>query len=88
MWEVLNTVFNKKEGKSYEEPYSEYPNLMFDYQIIIQVSKQNLRPTIHPGVPENIKEMIVSCWDQKPENRLTFDQIIEKLSNIKENLKN
>jgi len=36
---------------SYEQPYSEFPNLMFPFQIIIQTAKNNLRPSLPEKLP-------------------------------------
>lgn len=61
-WEVVNRVMKGV----YEQPYSEYKNIQFDFQIIIQASKDNLRPTLSPSTPASIQNVIKACV--RPEN--------------------
>ena len=50
----------------------------------IQVAKKvatdpKYRPKIPNDVPLKLKELMPLCWDHDPEQRLSFDQIIEYL---------
>ena len=83
MWEVVSSALKGK----YHQPYGEYENIQFDFQIIIQVSKNFLRPTFDAQFPQELKEMIVACWDANPSNRLSLKTVIEKLSGMKESFK-
>lgn len=50
LWEMTYRTINKK----YQRPFGEYPNLVRDFQIIIQVSKHQLRPTIPSSTPKSL----------------------------------
>eukprot|EP01092_Planopodium_desertum_P013001 TRINITY_DN6173_c0_g2_i3.p1 TRINITY_DN6173_c0_g2~~TRINITY_DN6173_c0_g2_i3.p1 ORF type:complete len:346 (-),score=25.79 TRINITY_DN6173_c0_g2_i3:111-1061(-) len=75
LWEM---VYRVMVGK-YAMPYSEYPRLVFDFQIIIQVAKHKLRPTIPAGCPEILADLIRSCWDQEPKKRPTMVGFMAKI---------
>ena len=49
------------------------------YQILQKVAIEGYRPTIKKDVPKAYKELIKSCWSQNPDERPTFDQIVENL---------
>jgi hypothetical protein len=53
----------------YQQPYSEFKQLVFDFQIIIQTAKKNLRPTIPETCPKPVKDLVSLCWDPVAENR-------------------
>ena len=44
--------------QKYERPFQEYPHLVMDFQIIIQVAKAKLRPTIPPTTPPALAKLI------------------------------
>lgn len=63
-----------------ETPYKD----LKPYEIPDRVLK-GVRPDLNkiaPGVPPGIKDLIVHCWDQSPQNRPTFRQIIGILEQI------
>lgn len=64
-WEVVNRVLKGV----YEQPYSEYKNINFDFQIIIQASKDNLRPTLPATTPESLLNLVKICVHADPEQR-------------------
>jgi len=68
----------------YHQPFSECSNIQFDFQIIIQVAKSNLRPTIPEKTPVGIQNLITSCWDADIEKRPTVTGMIEIISRLKE----
>lgn len=55
-------------------------------QIAFAVAKENLRPTIPPGCPEEFAALMKSCWATKPEDRPSFDQIVETLSSMRKDI--
>jgi hypothetical protein len=57
LWELVNRCIKGK----YERPYSEFPHITYEYQIILQAAKQGLRPTI-PPCPEPMAKLIAECW--------------------------
>lgn len=56
LWEMIHRVV---EG-FYQRPYGEYANLQYDFQIIVKVSKEQVRPTIPRNAPEGIKSILVN----------------------------
>jgi len=71
-WELFTRLLKGK----YEQPFSEYKNLQFDFQIIIQVAKKDLRPTLPDNCPPKLAALIKICWDPKPDSRPTIEQLI------------
>ena len=49
------------------------------FQEIIRNVINGYRPEIPPDVPNVYREMIERCWSQQPENRPSFDEIVEDL---------
>ena len=41
---------------------------------------QGKRPEFKTPIPESYKKLIEACWDQEPENRPTFDEIVNQLT--------
>lgn len=78
LWEL---VFRCIKGE-YMRPYQEYPNLQFDFQIIIQSAKKNKRPTIPPSCPEEFRNLIEAGWAHKAEDRPSCKEILEKLDTL------
>ena len=44
----------------FSKPYAEYPHLVMDFQIIIQVAKADLRPTTPATAPRGLKDLITA----------------------------
>jgi hypothetical protein len=78
LWELANRCIKNK----YEQPYSEYRHLQFDFQIIIQAAKQNLRPTIPPSCPESFANLIRRCLDKDADARPNVIQVLDILKSI------
>lgn len=75
IWEVVTRVIRGK----YLRPYEEYPHLQFDFQILLQVTKQNLRPTIPATTPPPLVELFKSCVSSNPEERPKIKDILARL---------
>ncbi|UZO02611.1 uncharacterized protein OCT59_021090 [Rhizophagus irregularis] len=60
---------------SEEIPYNDIPH---DNNLAIKIC-EGLRPKISDDTPKLISELIVECWDAKPENRPTAKKICKKL---------
>ena len=60
-------------------PYSEFPEFVFDFQIIIQVAKNSKRPTIPPTCPPQFAEVIKKCWSQAQNDRPTIPEVLQAL---------
>eukprot|EP01117_Protostelium_nocturnum_P019355 TRINITY_DN8377_c0_g1_i1.p1 TRINITY_DN8377_c0_g1~~TRINITY_DN8377_c0_g1_i1.p1 ORF type:complete len:845 (-),score=232.08 TRINITY_DN8377_c0_g1_i1:26-2560(-) len=74
-WEIASRCIRGE----YIRPYSEYKHLILDFQIIIQVAKDKLRPKLPNGCPELMANLIQACWDAAEEQRPTCKQILEML---------
>lgn len=51
--------------------------------IIMGVTKGTLRPPIPPYCHPDIAKLMVQCWDQNPDNRPTFEEIVQRLEEIR-----
>lgn len=60
-----------------EKPFKDY-NI---YSLMSDVSQKGIRPEFKNEIPECYQNLIKSCWSQQPENRPTFDEIVEQLKN-------
>jgi len=79
LWEVATCLINGK----LQRPYSEYPDIKYDYQIIYQVAQQCRRPTISALCPKPVQELIEHCWSQEPQDRPTAAGVIDSLKALK-----
>lgn len=77
IWEIVTRIVTG----DYHRPYSEYPELQFDFQVIIQTSKGK-RCSIHPDTPPGFVKIINSCWDGQPDNRPTSKELLTKISSL------
>lgn len=62
-----------------------------EQQLTAAVVSDGLRPVLaaqESGVPSRLLALIQRCWDAKPENRPSFDDIIKELDFINENTRN
>jgi len=75
LWELVTKCVTGK----YALPYSEYPHINFDFQIIIQVAKKGIRPTIPTQVPIEVALLIRKLWEDKPQNRPNTEKILEDI---------
>ena len=60
LWEMVNRVI---QGY-YTRPYGEFKNLQYDFQVIVKVSKENVRPTIPKGTPEELTGILSQAQTQ------------------------
>jgi hypothetical protein len=66
----------------YERPFSEYTFISFDFQIILQSARNNLRPTIPQTCPAPLTDVIRACWDGEPTRRPTCEQLISQFGEL------
>jgi len=78
LWELVTRCIKQE----YMRPYQEYPNLHFDFQIIIQTAKKGVRPTIPPNCPESFEKLIKDCWAHESDKRPSCTEILTKLEEI------
>jgi serine/threonine protein kinase len=77
-WEVANRVVTGK----YAQPYSEYKHIQFDFQIVVQAAKSDLRPTIPPKCPPPFTQLIQAVLHKTQEERPSLKQIEEALGSL------
>jgi tRNA A-37 threonylcarbamoyl transferase component Bud32 len=82
-WEI---IFRTLYG-SYQQPYSEFRNLTFDFQVMVQSAKEDLRPTIPANCPPLFRNLIASCWHKSQEERPPMDAILETMTAIEKEYK-
>ena len=75
MWEVVVRTVTKE----YTQPYAEYPQIIFPFQIVIQTAKNNLRPTIPETSPPALTALIEQGWAKEPETRPTAQEMLERV---------
>ena len=66
----------------YAMPYSEYEELVFDFQIIIQVAKNRRRPTIPAACPPDYRDLITACWAQAAADRPDISDVLARLEDM------
>ncbi len=76
LWEILRRVV----VGSYMRPYQEYAQeLRFDFQIVIQVTQNNLRPSIPLDSPRPLGALIARAWSSDAAERPTSEQLCTTL---------
>jgi serine/threonine protein kinase len=63
----------------YEQPYGEFSNIRFDFQIIVQAATQNLRPTIPEGTPATFKNLITEITKGAQGDRPKVGEVLQRL---------
>lgn len=71
----------------YVRPYSEYPKLKMGIQIIVQVAKKGIRPSIPPECPPALDQLIRDVWNQDPSPRPTATELLQKLDTLEKDYK-
>lgn len=77
LWELSTRVVTGE----YHRPFSEYPNIKMDFQIMLN-SKDGVRPTLAPQTPASLRDVYQSCVAQSPTDRPTCTQLIQSLVKI------
>jgi len=78
LWELLYRVIMCK----YQQPFSEFPDIKMDFQIIIQVAKFGKRPTIPVSTPPPLRKLITRCLSAEPDDRPTAEELVKGLKII------
>lgn len=65
-------------------PYSEYSDIQMDFQILLQVVKKNLRPTLHPSCPPQLESVIRAGWQGSADGRPTASEMLESLLDMQQ----
>eukprot|EP00012_Vannella_robusta_P006723 CAMPEP_0206201394 /NCGR_PEP_ID=MMETSP0166-20121206/11513_1 /ASSEMBLY_ACC=CAM_ASM_000260 /TAXON_ID=95228 /ORGANISM="Vannella robusta, Strain DIVA3 518/3/11/1/6" /LENGTH=805 /DNA_ID=CAMNT_0053620043 /DNA_START=36 /DNA_END=2449 /DNA_ORIENTATION=- len=67
---------------TYEQPFSEFKQIVFDFQIIIQSAKKDVRPTIPANCPQAYTELVNQCWHKDPDSRPTTEEVLQQLKQL------
>lgn len=78
LWEV---VYRAIRG-AYQQPFSEFPNLHHDFQIMLQAS-QGTRPTIPPETPATMRTLIEECVSADVSKRPTAGEVATRLAQMR-----
>jgi hypothetical protein len=78
LWELITRTLTG----TYNVPYGEFPEISFDFQIIIQSSKRNLRPTIPKECPKPLRDLTEELWHQNPDKRPSCPITIKWLDSL------
>lgn len=73
LWELTNRCIKGY----YQRPFSEFPGIHVDFQILVQASSKNLRPTLSKNTPLN--KLYQSCVVAEPDDRPKGSEVLENL---------
>jgi len=76
-WEF---VVRAMKGK-YETPYKEFSFIKIEFQIMVQASMKNLRPTIPPKFPH--PKLIADVWQKDATQRPHADELLKRFAAVK-----
>jgi len=62
------------------KPYQGVPGALLGHK----VAKEGHRPSLPLVMPEGYRALLKKCWDQKPENRPSFAQVLEELQELRQ----
>lgn len=68
----------------YVQPFSEFTSIRFEFQLINQLSKEAIRPSLHAETPEPLSQLISACWHQDPQQRPAMQDVVGQLQQLKE----
>ena len=66
--------------RKYVKPFGEYPQLRFDFGLLVAVAKKNLRPSFPDNCPEPLAKLVKECWSSNPNDRPPCYMILERLN--------
>lgn len=75
VWEL---IMKAMKGR-YHRPYSEFPELVHDFQVLMQATK-GVRPSIPPNCPAVLAALVRACWAPRPEERPSCSDLIPLLA--------
>eukprot|EP00727_Mastigamoeba_balamuthi_P010571 m51a1_g6136 putative ankyrin repeat-containing protein (1719) ;mRNA; f:243843-250315 len=78
LWEMVARALTGE----YQRPFAEFPRIQFEFQILLQVAKSNLRPTMPQSCPQELAQLITDCWDPAPERRPSAPEVLDRLGAI------
>jgi hypothetical protein len=67
----------------YQRPFAEFPELQYDFQVVLNAANKGTRPTI-PGIaPDGIGNLITDLWQDNPSVRPTATKVLKELQGLK-----
>jgi len=63
-------------------PYSDIPNLVVEFTILVQAARNNRRPKIPEKCPPSFSKLITDSWAKDPNSRPDSNQLLERLQTI------
>jgi len=82
LWEMVTRCVKGE----YVRPYAD-KKFVLDFQVIIQVAKNGVRPEFEPGIPPDMAKLINLCWDTNPQKRIPCLEILDALYNMQDSYK-
>ncbi|EFA84490.1 ankyrin repeat-containing protein [Heterostelium album PN500] len=76
IWEMIYRCING----AHQFPYQEYPNLKFDYQILIASAKKDMRPTFPPSTPQCLVDIISKTLLKDSTLRPTTQELYDEMT--------
>lgn len=64
----------------YVRPYSEYAYIAIEFQILLQVAKKGIRPTLPVTCPAELNNLLSVLWSQDLNSRPNADDAMTTLS--------
>jgi serine/threonine protein kinase len=77
-WELLQRLLLGRHTR----PYSEYPDMKHDFQIIIQAATRDIRPTLPPSCPASVAALVTQCWAADPAQRPSCAELLVKIETL------
>lgn len=68
----------------YVQPFSEFTNIRFEFQLINQLSKEGIRPSLPPETPAPLSQLIGACWHQEAQQRPSIQAVVDQLKELKD----
>eukprot|EP01119_Soliformovum_irregulare_P023991 TRINITY_DN8503_c0_g1_i2.p1 TRINITY_DN8503_c0_g1~~TRINITY_DN8503_c0_g1_i2.p1 ORF type:complete len:696 (-),score=115.98 TRINITY_DN8503_c0_g1_i2:42-2129(-) len=75
-WEMVQRCMTGK----YRRPYADHPEIVHDFQILIQAAQQGTRPSIPEDCPKSVAFILKQCVLGDPEARPTCRELIQLLT--------
>ncbi len=60
-----------------ERPYSDMDSLKLGFEVV-----NGLRPQMPKSIDQNMKDILVRCWDGEPSRRPSFSVILPELGSL------
>ena len=55
---------------------------MTTYQVIFAVARDNIRPELPPGLPEDVRTLVCQCWHARDDTRPQFSDVARRIEGV------